>query len=96
MPNQLQWVFLSSFALTLAFLVLVSQVIITKLREAGYPISHLILIGLNNEDTKSQRSMSSLAVPALLFTASLVLLTVIYNKFLRSGLSVFLSAFIFL
>ena len=89
MPNQLQWVFLSSFVLTLAFLVLVSQVIAAKLREAGYPISHLILIGLNNEDTKSQRSMSSFAVPALLVTASLVLLTIVYNKFLRSGLFLF-------
>jgi len=60
--------------------VLVSQVITAKLREAGYPISHLILIGLNNE---SQRSMCSLATPALLVTASLVLLSVIYIKFIR-------------
>ena len=86
MPNSRQWVYLSSFALTLAVLVFVSQVITAKLREAGYPISHLILIGLDKEDSKSQRSMSSLTTPALLFTASLVLLTMIYNKFLRSGM----------
>lgn len=85
MPNRFQWVFVSSFAFTLAFLLLVSHLITTKLREAGYPVSHIILIGLDKEDTKSQQTGMSLATPALLLTASLVILTILYNKLFRSS-----------
>ena len=84
MPNQFQYVFVSSFALTFAVLVFVSQVITAKLREAGYPISHLILLGLDKKNDKSQQATMSLATPVLFLTVSFVLLTIIYTRFLRS------------
>ena len=46
MPNKPQVVFLLSFLIVFSFLLLLSHFIKTKLNEAGYHISHLILIGL--------------------------------------------------
>jgi len=46
MPNKPQLVFLLSFLVVFSSLLLLSHFIKTKLNEAGYHISHLILIGL--------------------------------------------------
>jgi len=46
MPNKPQVVFLLSFLVVFSSLLLLSHFIKTKLNEAGYHISHLILIGL--------------------------------------------------
>ncbi|KZT74688.1 NADH-cytochrome b5 reductase [Daedalea quercina L-15889] len=46
MPNRLQWAYLTSFIVTFFSLVAVSRFINRKLKEAGYDISRLILIGL--------------------------------------------------
>ncbi|KAI0307849.1 hypothetical protein B0F90DRAFT_74716 [Multifurca ochricompacta] len=66
MPNHLQFLFLTSFFLTFFILLSLSKFLSSKLREAGYNISNLILIGLP-EDTRSHSSnnMSTLAPPFL-------------------------------
>lgn len=79
MPNQFQVAFLVSFSATLVVLVLLSQFIAAKLRDAGYPISHLILIGLDKKDNSGD--MSSSHSPAIFFTVFFVLLSAIYAKF---------------
>ncbi len=92
MPNQFQLAFLASFSVTLVVLVLLSQFITTKLREAGYPISHLILIGLDKKDNNSgDMSTTSSNSPAIFFAVFFVLLSAIYAKFTYKGL--FLSFF---
>jgi len=79
MPNQFQVAFLVSFSASLVVLVLLSQFITAKLRDAGYPISHLILIGLDKKDNIGD--MSSSHSPAIFFTVFFVLLSAIYAKF---------------
>lgn len=53
MPNQFQVTFLSTFVLVFTSLFLVSRFIDAKLKEAGYDVSKLILIGLEDKDVDS-------------------------------------------
>jgi len=46
MPNKFQFAFLTSFTVVLFSLVGLSHFVRSKLRDAGYDISNLILIGL--------------------------------------------------
>ena len=89
MLNQHQCTFLSYTLFTFLGLVLISHFISTQLREAGYPISHLILIGLekNYSDMTStyDSNQHSYMLPTLLFTALIVLVTTAYAKLLRKG-----------
>ncbi|KAH9937624.1 ferredoxin reductase-like C-terminal NADP-linked domain-containing protein [Fomitopsis serialis] len=67
MPNHLQWAYLTAFLVTFFSLIAVSKIINGKLKEAGYDISRLILVGLPpREDTMSAQdgSSSSPSAPA--------------------------------
>lgn len=92
MPNLLQVLFLSSFFITLAVLLVLSNLLSSKLQQAGYDISRLILIGLSpSENTHSNKMSTSIpflgqAIALLLAVASGAF---IYFKFSRSGTSSF-------
>ena len=53
MPNKFQLTFLSTFVLVFTSLFLVSRFLNAKLKEAGYDISKLILIGIEDKDVDS-------------------------------------------
>ncbi|KAF9535846.1 NADH-cytochrome b5 reductase [Crepidotus variabilis] len=53
MPNQYQAAYLASFFLSFSSLVALSYWLTSKLSDAGYPISHLILIGLDKKEMAS-------------------------------------------
>jgi cytochrome-b5 reductase len=96
MPNQLQFVFLASFFATFAVLFALSSYLSSILREAGYDISRLILIGLpqseNAHPIPNQMSASAssfLQLVALLVAAASS--AFIYLKFGRSGTSSLLT-----
>ena len=96
MPNHLQFLFLASFFTTFALLLSLSFYLSSKLREAGYDISRLILIGLPSENTHhpvpnqmSASASSFLQLVALLVAA--VSSAFIYLKFGRSGTSSLLT-----
>jgi len=95
MPNHLQFLFLASFFTTFALLLALSFYISSKLREAGYDISRLILIGLPSDNTHpNQMSVSVSASPFLQLVALLVAAVssaFIYLKFGRSGTSSLLT-----
>ena len=59
MPNHLQLLFLASFFLTFIVLLTLSHILSSKLREAGYDISHLILIGLPNSEVSHPNQMAT-------------------------------------
>jgi len=88
MPNHLQFLFLASFFATFAVLLALSSYLSLKLRQAGYDISRLILIGLpQSENIPNQMSVSDSA-PSFLQLVALVVAAVssafIYLKFGRS------------
>ena len=99
MPNHLQLLFLGSFFLTFFALFAFSNYLLSKLRQEGYDISNLILLGLprSNERTPHLAMSAAAAAPSFLDVhQSLVtqivaiLLAVgssafIYLKFGRSG-----------
>lgn len=89
MPNHLQFLFLVSFVLTFLALLALSNLLSSKLRQAGYDISTLILIGLSpSENTYPDQMSSSVAqVVALLLAAATG--AFIYLKFSHSGTSSF-------
>ena len=105
MPNHLQLLFLASFFLTFILLLTLSNFLSSKLREAGYDISNLILIGLpKSEDShphspnqKATSEPSFLDVRQSVIAQLLALLLAaassafIYFKFGRSGTSSFLT-----
>lgn len=66
MPSSFQLVFVSSFVLTFAALFFSWQFAQAKLREAGYEVSDLILIGLERKNTSS----SSIHEPAERFDSA--------------------------
>jgi cytochrome-b5 reductase len=105
MPNHLQLLFLGSFVLTFLFLLTVSNYILSKLHQAGYDISNLILLGLPRADEPTHHPMSATAPSFLDLRQSVVaqivaiLLTVgssafIYFKFGRSGTSSCLTSLV--
>lgn len=95
MPNRLQCAYLTSFFVTFFSLVVVSHVVNRKLKEAGYDISRLILVGLPPKEgttMSAQDSTNSTAVaPAgllagnatqlLAFVLAAVTSAWIYKKF---------------
>ena len=97
MPNHLQLLFLGSFLLTLFVLVTLSTYLHSILRQAGYDISDLILLGLprSNETTPNLPmttvASSFLDVPQTVITQILAFFLAaagsafIYFKFGRSG-----------
>ena len=96
MPNHLQFIFLASFVATFAFLFALSTYLYSKLREAGYDISRLILIGLpQSEKVHPIPNQMSASTPAFLQLVALLVAAVssafIYLKFGRSGMSSLLT-----
>ncbi|KAF8507061.1 ferredoxin reductase-like C-terminal NADP-linked domain-containing protein [Russula emetica] len=73
MPNHLQFLFLASFFTTFAVLLALSLYLSSKLRQAGYDISRLILIGLPpSENTHPIPNQMSTSAPFLQLVALLV------------------------
>jgi cytochrome-b5 reductase len=96
MPNRQQFVFLASFVATFAVLFALSSYLSSKLREAGYDISRLILIGLpQSENAHPIPNQMSASAPAFLQLVALLVAAVtsafIYLKFGRSGTSSLLT-----
>jgi cytochrome-b5 reductase len=93
MPNLLQVLFLSSFFITLAVLLALSNLLSSKLQQAGYDISRLILIGLSPSENTHSNKMSTSAPSYLGQVIALLLAAAsgafIYFKFSRSGTSSF-------
>jgi cytochrome-b5 reductase len=102
MPNHHQLVFLASFCISFLFLLLLSNFLSSKLREAGYDISRLILIGISQSENIHPRTPNKMSTPApfldqhqsvvtQLFALLLAVATsaFIYLKFGRSGTSSF-------
>ena len=90
MPNHLQFLFLASFFATFAVLFTLSSYLTSKVREAGYDISRLILIGLPSENTRPiPNQMTASAAPSFFQLVALLVAAVssafIYVKFGRSG-----------
>jgi cytochrome-b5 reductase len=88
MPNLFQVLFLASFFITFAVLLALSNIFSSKLQQAGYDISRLILIGLSPSENTHFNEMSTSA-PFLGQAIALLLAVVsgafIYFKFSRSG-----------
>ena len=74
MPNQYQFAFIASFVGVFSFLLLVSAFIKTKLAEAGYDISQLILIGLPRDESSYQSPPSSTLNTRVAMLAQLIAL----------------------
>ena len=100
MPNYPQLLFLASFLISFISLLILSNFLSSKLNEAGYDISRLILIGIPHSHNTHPNKMSTLAPSFLDVRQSAVaqfltlLLAVassafIYLKFGRSGMSSF-------
>jgi hypothetical protein len=102
MPNHLQLLFLLSFFSTFVLLFILSNHLSSKLREAGYDISKLILIGLPQSDLSGHHipnqlstSASFLGMPQSVIPQLLALVLAVatsafvYLKFVRSGMSSF-------
>lgn len=92
MPNHLQLLFLASFVSTFAVLLALSSYLTSKLREAGYDISRLILIGLPQSDKPHPiHNQMSAPTPSFLQLVAALVAAVssafIYLKFGRSGTS---------
>jgi cytochrome-b5 reductase len=96
MPNHLQFLFLASFFATFVALLALSNYLSSKLHQAGYDISRLILIGLCPSENTYLNQMSTSApilgsvlaqVVALLLAAASG--AFIYLKFGGSGTSSF-------
>ena len=103
MPNHLQLLFLASFLLTFILLLTLSNFLSSKLREAGYDISNLILIGLPKSDVSQPHSPNHMATsePSFLDVRQSIVQLIalllaaassafIYFRFGRSGTSSFL------
>jgi hypothetical protein len=96
MPNHLQFLFLASFFTTFAVLIALSSYLTSKLRQAGYDISRLILIGLpQSENTYPIPNEMSASTPSFLQLVALLVAAVssafIFLKFGRSGTSSLLT-----
>jgi cytochrome-b5 reductase len=96
MPNHLQFLFLASFFTTFAVLLALSSYLSSKLRQAGYDISRLILIGLpQSENTYPIPNQMSASTPSFLQLVALLVAAVssafIFLKFGRSGTSSLLT-----
>jgi len=103
MPNHLQLLFLASFFITFVLLLTISNILSSKLREAGYDISKLILIGLPqspdahphipNQMSTSAPSFLDVRQSVLAQLVALLLAVAtsafVYLKFGRSGTSSF-------
>jgi hypothetical protein len=97
MPNRPQLVFLATFFISFISLLALSKFISSKLRETGYDLSRLILIGISqsHQPTPNQMTSSFLDVnQSLVAQLSALFLAVatsafIYLKFGRSGTSSF-------
>jgi len=92
MPNHPQFLFLASFLTTFAALLALSHYLSSRLRQAGYDISRLILIGLPQSENAhpipnqmSASALSFLQLVALVIAAASS--AFIYLKFGRSGTS---------
>lgn len=105
MPNHLQLLFLASFLLTFIILLTLSNLLSSKLRDAGYDISNLVLIGLPKSEHSHPHSLSpnqmATSAPSFLdvrqsVVAQLIVLLLaaassafMYLKFGRTGTSSF-------
>lgn len=99
MPNHLQLLFLASFFATYIILHTLTTLLSSKLREAGYDISNLILIGLSHPENTSSKLMStsapfldvrqSVVAQALALLLAVASGAFIYLKFGRSSTSSF-------
>ena len=98
MPNYPQLLFLASFLISFVSLLTLSNFLSSKLREAGYDISRLILIGISqshpNKMTTPPPSFLDVRQGAVAQLLTLLLAVAssafIYLKFGRSGTSLFL------
>ncbi|PCH33578.1 ferredoxin reductase-like C-terminal NADP-linked domain-containing protein [Wolfiporia cocos MD-104 SS10] len=95
MPNRYQLAYIASFSVTFLSLVVLSRFVNRKLKEAGYDVSHLILIGLPRKDSMdaanntnwpgSSPSMSGLLQNTygqlLAFALAVATSALIYGKF---------------
>ena len=108
MPNHLQLLFLGSFFVTLFALFSLSTYLLSKLRQEGYDISNLILLGLPRENERTHHlPMTTVASSVLDVRQSVVAQIVavflavassafIYFKFARSGTSLVIPCTIIL
>jgi cytochrome-b5 reductase len=98
MPNHLQLLFLASFFFTFLVLLTLSNLLSSKLREAGYDLSNLILIGLPKSEHHTPNQMATSAPPFLDVRQSVVAQIIVlllaaassafmYLKFGRTGTS---------
>jgi cytochrome-b5 reductase len=89
MPSHLQVLFLASFFTTFAVLLALSFYLTSKLREAGYDISRLILIGLPSQNTHPIPNQMTVDAPPFLqllaVLAAALSSAFIYFKFGRSA-----------
>jgi len=95
MPSHLQFLFLTSFLTTFAVLLALSSYLYSKLRQAGYDISRLILIGLPSENTHPIPNQMTASAPSFLQLVAVLVAAIssafIYFKFGRSGTSLLLT-----
>ena len=91
MPNRFQVVYLLSFASVFTSLVFLSRYIDAKLRDAGYDISELILIGLPKDNDSVDTSSSADVAKSLTVTKMAD-----FQQLLALVLAVVTSAFIYL
>ena len=95
MPSHLQVLFLASFFTTFAALLALSFYLTSKLREAGYDISRLILIGLPSQNTHPIPNQMTADAPSFIQLLAVIAAALssafIYFKFGRSGTSPLLT-----
>jgi len=93
MLNHLQLLFLASFLSTFIILYNLSNFFSSKLREAGYDISRLILIGLPQSESTMSMSVLEVGQSVVPQVAAIALAAAtsafIYVKFGRTGTSSF-------
>lgn len=94
MPNHLQFLFLASFFATFVVLLALSNYLSSKLHQAGYDFSRLILIGLSPSEITYPNKMSTSASFSVLAQIAALLVAAasgvfIYLKFGSSGTSSF-------
>jgi cytochrome-b5 reductase len=93
MPNHLQLLFIASFLASFLLLLTLSNFLSSKLREAGYDISRLILIGLPHSELSDHHIPNQMsAAPSSLLDVRQGLVT----QLLALLLAVATSAFIYL
>ncbi|CCM00952.1 uncharacterized protein FIBRA_02999 [Fibroporia radiculosa] len=94
MPNRFQVAYIASFTATFFSLVALSHFVNSKLKEAGYNISHLILIGLPKRRDHTEHGEVASLHPVPTQNMSVALGST-YSQLLALALAVVTSAFIY-